>query len=190
MRLLIFALITAALGAQEPGKEVKFQVSGSELRYLYAAGTDTPLLVILPGSMDEAAVRKLFSQWQPVTASHGWNCAMPFVAGVSDGAVRAVQLVVADIQKRLPKVDETRVYLAGIGASTPEVFYTLTRSPDVWAAALAIQGSPAQAINSYKLYGANTQAAPLLWIAPAAEADLFRPKLSTAAFNFETRPEA
>jgi hypothetical protein len=190
MRLLLFALITAALGAQEPAREAKFQVLGSELRYLYAAAADTSLLIILPGSMNEAVIRKLFSQWQPAAASRGWNCAMPFVAGVADGAVRAVELVVADVKKRLPNVDETRVYLAGIGASTPEVFYTLSRTPDIWAAALAIQGSPGQAINSYKLYGANTQGAPLLWIAPGEEVDLVRPKLSTAEFNFETRPEA
>src|SRR5437867_3372438 len=136
MRRLLFALITAALSAQEPAREAKFQVSGSELRYLYAAGADTPLLIILPGSMDEAAVRKLFSQWQPAAASLGWNCAMPFVAGVADGAVRAIELVAADVRKRLPNVDETRIYLAGIGASTPEVFYTLSRTPDIWAAAL------------------------------------------------------
>src|SRR5206468_6471774 len=45
-------------------------------------------------------------------------------------------------------------------------------------------------IQSYKLYGANTQAAPLLWVAPAAEVDMFRQKLSQAEFNFETRAEA
>jgi hypothetical protein len=40
------------------------------------------------------------------------------------------------------------------------------------------------------LFGANTQAAPLLWIAPAAEVDMFRQKLTAAEFNFEARPEA
>src|SRR6266849_10028237 len=114
MRLFFYALITAALGAQEPAREAKFQVAGSELRYLYAEGAGAPLLVILPGSTDEPSVRKLFSQWQPVAAARGWNCTMPFVAGVSDGAVKAVELVVADAKKRLPKIDETRVYLAGL----------------------------------------------------------------------------
>src|SRR5438094_5257415 len=190
MRVFFLALITAALGAQEPAREAKIQVAGIELRYLYAAGDGAPLLVILPGGVDEPAVRKLFSQWQPLAAARGWNCAMPFVDGVSDGAVKAIESVVADAKKRLPKVDETRVYLAGPGASAAEVFYTLSRAPDVWAAALAIQGSPGQAINSYRLYGANTQAAPLLWVAPAVEVDMFRQRLSTAEFNFEARPEA
>jgi hypothetical protein len=190
MRPFLFALITATLGAQEPAREAKFQVAGSELRYLYAPGSGGPLLLILPGATDEPSVRKLFSQWYPVAAVRGWNCAMPFVAGVSDGAVKAVELVVADAKKRLPKIDETRVYLAGLGPGVGDVFYTLSRAPDLWAAALAIQGSPGQAIQSYKLYGANTQAAPLLWVAPAAEVDLFRQKLSKAEFNFEARPEA
>src|SRR6266851_6447874 len=190
MRLFLSALITATLGAQEPAREAKFQVAGSELKYLYADGSGGPLLLILPGATDEPSVRKLFSQWYPVVAARGWNCAMPVVAGVSDGAVKAVELVVADAKKRLPKIDETRVYLAGLGPGGGDVFYTLSRAPDLWAAALAIQGSPGQAIQSYKLYGANTQSAPLLWVAPASEVDLFRQKLSKAEFNFETRAEA
>src|SRR5262245_42847861 len=111
MRFGLFLMVTWALGAQDPAREAKFQVAGSELRYLYSAGSG-PLLLILPGSMDEPAVRKLFSQWSPAAASRGWNCAMPFIAGISDGAVKAVELVAADAKKRLPKLDETRVYLA------------------------------------------------------------------------------
>jgi poly(3-hydroxybutyrate) depolymerase len=195
MRLVFLALIAGALGAQSPQqappKEVKFSVPGGELRYLYAAGPDgAPLLLALPGSMEEAAVRNLFTHWQPLAASRGWNFAMPFVAGLSDQAVKAVELILADVKKKLPRADETRVYLAGPGAAASEVFYTLSRTPDLWAAALAIQGSPAQSINSYRLFGANTQAVPLLWIAPAAEVDLYRPKLAAVEFNFETRPEA
>jgi pimeloyl-ACP methyl ester carboxylesterase len=190
MRVFFFALIAVALGAQEPPKEAAVSVAGGELKYLYAAGSGAPLMVVLPGGMDEPAVRKLFSQWQPLAASRGWNCAMPFGAGVSDGMVKALESIVADVKKRLPKVDETRVYLVGPGASAAEVFYALSRAPDLWAAGLAVQGSPAQAINSYHLFGANTQAAPLLWIAPAAEVDPVRQKLSAAEFNFATRPEA
>src|SRR5947207_8379791 len=137
MRLVFFALITAALGAKDPPIEAKFSVAGGELRYLYASGAEAPLLVILPGSMEEAVGRKLFTQWQAAASALGWNCAMPFVAGVSDQSVKTVELMIADAKKRLPKMDETRVYLAGQGASTPEVFYTLSRAPDLWAAALA-----------------------------------------------------
>ncbi len=190
MRLLFFALIAATLSAQAPPKEAKFQVAGGELKYLYAAGSGAPLLMILPDSTEEPAIRKQFAQWQPAAAALGWNCLMPFVAGVSDQTVKSVELVLADSRKQMPRVDETRVYLAGQGASSSEVFYTLSRAPDLWAAALAIQGSPGPAINSYRLFGANTQVAPLLWIAPAAEVDMFRQKLTAAEFNFEARSEA
>jgi pimeloyl-ACP methyl ester carboxylesterase len=191
MRLFFLALITVALGAQEPPKEAKVLAAGAELRYLYASSADNaPLLFLLPGSMDEPAVRKLFAQWQPLSAASKWNLAVPFIAGVSDQAAKAVEAVLTDTKKRLPGVDENRVYLVGVGASTAEVFYILSRRPDLWAAALAIQGSPGPAINSYRVFGANTQDAPLLWIAPAAEIDLFRQKLSAAEFNAEARPEA
>src|SRR6266550_879559 len=141
MRLLSLALLAAALSAQEPPKEVKLQIPGGELRYLYAAGSGAQLLVVLPDSTEEAAIRKLFAQWQPAAASLGWNCVMPLVAGVSDGTAKGIELAIADARKQMPKVDETRVYLAGQGASSPEVFYALSRTPDLWAAALAIQGS-------------------------------------------------
>ncbi len=190
--LYFFLALAAALSAQESPKEARVSAPGGELRYLYAvAGAgNAPLLFLLPGSMDEPSLQKLFAQWQPMAATRGWNLAVPIVAGVADQAVKAVEAVLADVKKRLPGMDENRIYLAGQGASTAEVFYTLSREPDLWAAALAIQGSPGLAINSFGLFGSNSQDVPLLWIAPAAEADMFRQKLSAVEFNFETRPEA
>jgi hypothetical protein len=192
MRLFSLVLIAAVLAAQESPKEARVAAPGGELRYLYAAAGpgNAPLLFLLPGSTDDPSIQKLIAQWQPMAAARGWNLAVPVVAGVSDQAVKAVESVLADAKKRLPGVDENRIYLAGQGASTPEVFYTLSREPDLWAAALAIQGSPGPAINSFRLFGANSRDVPLLWIAPADEADMFRQKLSAVEFNFETRPEA
>src|SRR5256885_1251554 len=157
MRLFSLALIAAALGAQQSPKEAKLSTPGGELGYLYAGAGNAPLLFLLPGAMDDAPVRKLFAQWQPIAAARGWNLAVPVVAGVSDQAVRALESILADVKKRLPGVDQDRIYLAGQGASTPEVFYTLSREPDLWAAGLAIQGSPAAAINSFRLFGANSR---------------------------------
>ena len=192
MRLVFLVLIAAGLNAQDTAKEAKFAAGGGELRYLYipAAGGEAPLLMVLPGSMEEDSVRKLFTQWQPLAVSRGWNFVMPFIAGVSDQAAKALELTLTDAKKRLLGIDETRVYLAGPGASAADVFYALSREPHLWSAALAIQGTPAAAINSYRLFGANTQQAPLLWIAPAAEVDLYRGKLTAAEYNFEGRPEA
>src|SRR4051794_10533214 len=117
MRLLFLALAAAALSAQDPPKEVKLQIPGGELRYLYAAGSGAPLLVVLPDSTEEAMIRKQFAQWQPAAASLEWNCIMPLVAGVSDQTVKGIELAIADARKQNAKIDEARIYLAGQGAS-------------------------------------------------------------------------
>src|SRR5438874_7028757 len=106
MRVLYPLLIAAALGAQEQPKEVKLPIPGGELRYLYAAGSGAPLLVVLPDSTEEAAIRKQFAQWQPAAASLGWNCLMPLVAGVSDQTAKGIELAVADARKQAPKIDQ------------------------------------------------------------------------------------
>src|SRR5579872_2026000 len=125
MRLFPIALIAIALHAQEPAQEARIAVSGGELRYLFApAGApNAPLLFVLPGGVDDASVQKLFAQWRPLAAARRWNFAMPFVAGVSDQATQAAAAVLADAKKRLPAVDEARVYLVGPGSSAGEVFY-------------------------------------------------------------------
>src|SRR5258706_5399000 len=180
-RLLLFALVAGALSAQQAPKEATIALNGGELKYLYAASTAkgaAPLLVGLAGTSDEATVRQLFSQWQPLAVSREWNFVAPLVGGVSDPAAKALEIILTDSKKRLTGVDYSRVYLAGQGASSPEVFYALSREPQLWAAGLAVHGSPGAAINSFRLFGANTQEVPLLWIAPAAEEDLWRSKLS------------
>ncbi len=191
MRILCTALmIAAALGAQESPKQATVKVAGGELRYLYAGAGNAPLVFLLPGAMDDSSLLKVFAHWQPLVTARGWNIVVPAIAGVSDAAVKAVDAVLADAKKRIPAVDENRVYLAGQGASSAEVFFTISREPDLWAAALAIQGSAGPAINSFRLFGANTKETPLLWIAPAAEVDMFRKKLSAVEFNWESQPEA
>jgi len=184
--------MAVALWAQEPPKEATVPVADARIKYLYStAGPDkAPLLFLLPGDMEEASARKLFAQWQPLAAAAHWNLAIPLIAGVFDPAVQAAEAVLSDAKKRLPGVDEDHVYLVGQGASTPEVFYTLSRAPDLWAAALAVQGSAGAAINSFRLFGANTANTPLLWIAKTLEVDLYRQRLAAAGFRFETQPEA
>src|SRR6266849_1116567 len=105
MRLVFLVLIAAGLNAQDTAKEAKFAAGGGELRYLYipAAGGEAPLLMVLPGSMEEDSVRKLFTQWQPLAVSRGWNFVMPFIAGVSDQAAKAPDLISTDKKNRCPE---------------------------------------------------------------------------------------
>src|SRR4029077_7192227 len=68
--------------------------------------------------------------------------------------------------------------------------HTLAGFPGLARRGEAVQARPGAQITRFRLFGANTANAPLLWIAPAAEADMFRQKRSAGEFNFETRPEA
>jgi hypothetical protein len=71
------------------------------------------------------------------------------------------------------------------------VFYAISRRPDLWAAALALGGSPKPAIDSGRLFAANTQLTPLLWFIPPEERDVVEPsraKLVAAGFNLEPQP--
>ena len=68
-----------------------------------------------------------------------------------------------EAEKRLP-VDTSRVYLAGQGDAASALFYVVTRIPDLWAAAVAAGGSPRAAIDSNRLFAANTTNLPVLWL--------------------------
>jgi len=61
-------------------------------------------------------------------------------------------------------------YLAGAGASSAAVFYLAARVPELWAAALAVEGSPKAAVDTGRLYAANTQLVPVLWVSSAKAA--------------------
>jgi hypothetical protein len=70
---------------------------------------------------------------------------------------------VEEAEKRLP-VDPNRVYLAAQGGSVSTLFYVAARMPDLWAAAVAAGGSPRAAIDSNRLFAANTTNLPVLWL--------------------------
>lgn len=193
-RALAAVLLSPVLIAQET-LEAKLPVGGGELRYLYSAATPAtepaPLLIVLPGALaDRAAARNLFLQWKELANARRWHCVEPLLESASDPGVKALEAIVSDAGNKLGGVDRERVYLVGQGGSSSEVFYTISRVPDLWAAALAIQGNPGAAIDSNRLFGANTRNVPLLWIANGDDVAPFREKLQATEFNFETRPAA
>ena len=61
--MYFFLALAAALSAQESPKEARVSAPGGELRYLYAVAgaSNAPLLFLLPGSMDEPSLQKLFA---------------------------------------------------------------------------------------------------------------------------------
>jgi hypothetical protein len=101
-------------------------------------------------------------QWQTWVKELGWKVVSGAAADNPD--VRALALAAAVREAITNGADPARVYLAGRGAASAAVFYALSRLPDVFAAAVAVEGSPQPAIDTGRLYAANFRNAPVLWI--------------------------
>jgi hypothetical protein len=189
-RLLAALSLGVLLLPAQQIQEGTVTIDSTQAKYFYggAPGNESaPTVVVLPGgrsSPEEA--QKLTAAWQAAVTPRGWRVITPLVYGGADTGVKALDLILLEA---LPKVhaDQTAVYLAGAGPSATEVFYTLSRIPDHFAAAVAINGSPKTAIGSNRLYGANTQVAPLLWANPPADILMDKLRLTTAGYNVEIR---
>lgn len=145
-----------------------------------AAQSRSPLLVLLGG---DARV------WQSACQERGWQFLEPerdTTAKSIDQRVKALMAEVADVEKRL-SVDPNRVYLAAQGASVSTLFYVASRVPDLWAAGIATGGSPRAAIDSNRLFAANTANLPLLWLFANKDEEPLGKKLQSAGFNLEWR---
>lgn len=162
-------------------------VQRASLHHLGAA-SDAPTVVLLPASPEEA--EQSFERWREPLAGRGWTVVL--LAGrkalaPADAAVQAVEGTLEEA-RRQGAGDPARTYLIGEGEGASAVFYLVSRRPDLWAAAVAVGGSPRAAIQSNRLFAANTQLAPVLWIPrphdPAAAA--FGKQLRDAGYNLVT----
>ena len=59
------------------------------------------------------------------------------------------------------------------------MFYTISRMPDLWAAGIAIEGSPQPAIDTDRLFAANFNNAPVLWASKGEGDEALAAKLKT-----------
>ena len=127
-------------------------------------------------------------QWQALVQPAGWRVITGAAANTPDARVQAL----ADAVKQATKdgVDPSRIYLAGRGAATAGVFYTISRVPDLWAAAIGIDGSPQAAIDSDRLFLANFTNVPVLWIGKGDADPALAGRLKDAGLNLEFRPAA
>jgi len=96
---------------------------------------------------------------------------------------------VEDARKRLA-ADPNRVYLAAQGGAVSMLFYMAARMPDMWAAAAAVGGSPRSAIDSNRLFAANTTNLPVLWLFSNKEEEPLGKKLEAAGFHLEFHESA
>ena len=129
--------------------------------------------------------------WQTWCRERGWQLLEPWSQSTEknfDLRVKELATKVEDARKRLP-VDENRVYLAGQGDAASAVFYVATRIPDVWAAAVAAGGTPRAAIDSNRVYAANTTNLPVLWLFADKKEGALGQKLKSAGYNLEWREE-
>jgi hypothetical protein len=176
---LLCVLCAPALSLCQQPQEVRLS---NELTYLYAeppasAAAPHPLLVLLTTS-------DFWKQWQLPVAERGWSLVVAPLLGPNDASARAIQAILQDFRKR-SKADAMRTYLAGDPEATAVVFYLASRVPDLWAAALAIQGNPKPAIDSGRLFAANTQLVPVLWVS-----SLENQALKTAGYHLERPSQA
>ena len=137
-----------------------------------------PLLVFLDPSPRDA--------WERLAAARGWRFLATSLPP-SDPAMKSLESQVREAIGRFG-ADPERVYLAGQGNGVPAVFLAASRLPGLWTAALAIGGNVRPAVNSNRLFGANTQLIPLLWYTDTPSDDPSRRRLAAAEFNLEVRP--
>lgn len=178
--LLLCVLCASAVSrCQQPPQEIRLS---NEVAYLYAeppaaAAEPHPLLVFL-------TTGDAWKQWQSQLAERGWSLVVTPLTSPNDTSARAIQAILQDFRKR-SKTDATRSYLASAPEATAAVFYLASRVPDLWAAALAVQGNPKPAIDSGRLFAANTQLVPVLWIST-----LENQALKAAGYNLERPSQA
>jgi hypothetical protein len=128
--------------------------------------------------------------WRNWTKELGWRVLIP--AGLPanptiDQRVIAVAAAAREAAKD-PAVDPARIYLAGRLSASAGVFYAISRTPDVWAAGLALGGSPQPAIDSGRVYAINFKNAPVLWVGANADDQALAGKLKDGGLNLEYRP--
>ncbi len=193
--MLCFAL---GLAGQEPA-EASVPCQNREIVYFHspepAEDTPKPLFVLLHPEVSAGAeiAQRFWKQWQPIADALGWRLIVPWAGSTgpawTDTGVKGLEAAVRDAQKRFPS-DPARVYLAGQLDSASEVFYAISRAPELWTAALAIDGNPKVAIDTNRLYAANTFLVPLLWVVQKQDQKVLDPsraKLAAVDFNVQVQ---
>ena len=145
-----------------------------------ATQVKSPAIVLVDGA--DAA------QWRTWTKDLGWQVIAPAADAANTNIDVRVQALVSAVEAatRNAGVDPARVYLAGRGSAAAVVFYAISRVPDLWAAGIALGGSPKPAVDTNRLFTANFTNAPVLWIGESGDQALAE-KLKSAGLNLEWR---
>jgi len=157
--LLAFALLAAAVSCA-------------------AENPKAPLLVLLSGDS---------KTWQTLCLQRGWQFILPWGELQEKSIDQRVKALAAKVEQVAagPQADVRRVYLAAQG--DPALFYIVSRIPDLWAAAVSVGGSPRAAIDSNRVFAANTTNVPVLWLMASGDDQPLAEKLKSAGFNLESK---
>jgi hypothetical protein len=139
-----------------------------------------PLLVLLGPAAEP---------WKAVAAQRGWELVALGDAPADDLTAKRVAEAVTEAAKGR-EIDTGRTYVAGLGASAAAAFYVVSRRPDLWTAAFAAGDDIEPAVETNRLFGANAQLIPILWlVSPQARdaAQAVRVKLLAKGFDVDLR---
>jgi predicted esterase len=128
------------------------------------------------------------TQWRKWTQELGWQLIVPTVPGGANADVR-VEAVAAAAQAAIKDggADRDHIYLAGRSEAAAAVYYAISRVPDLWAAGLALGGSPKPALDTGRIFSANFTDTPVLWISDGAGDAELATQLKSAGLNVEWR---
>ncbi len=127
-------------------------------------------------------------QWRKWTQELDWQLIVPTVPNGANADVR-VEAVVTAVQAAIKDgaADPAHIYLAGRAEAAAAVFYAISRVPDLWAAGLALGGSPKPALDTGRIFSANFTDTPVLWMSDGAGDAELATKLKSAGLNLEWR---
>jgi hypothetical protein len=129
------------------------------------------------------------AHWQAVAREAGWQTIVPGGAATDSIDARVLALAAAVRSAiRDGGVDPARVYVAGRGAAAATVFYAISRLPDLFAAGIAIGGSPEGALATGRVYAVNFTNTPVLWLSGGDADEATAKKLKDAGMWLEWRP--
>ena len=128
------------------------------------------------------------TQWRKWTQELGWQVIVPTVPNGANADAR-VEAVTAAVQAAIKDggADPTHIYLAGRAEAAAAVFYTISRAPDLWAAGVALGGSPKPALDTGRIFSANFTDTPVLWLSDGDADAALAAQLKSAGLNLEWR---
>jgi hypothetical protein len=128
------------------------------------------------------------TQWRKWTQELDWQLIVPTVPNGANADVR-VEAVVTAVQAAIKDgaADPAHIYLAGRTEAAAAVFYAISRVPDIWAAGLALGGSPKPALDTGRIFCANFTNTPVLWVGDGAGDPELATQLKSAGLNLEWR---